>query len=85
MKKDNAIIEKLRPYVESLFAVDSVWSVVLRFVIWGAIALTIIASVDAVKPETQVRNLKSNLGLFLLFLVLGGVMIWLLFGFTPSL
>lgn len=82
---NQSLLDQLRPYVEQLFAVDSVWSVVLRFAIWAVIGLTIIASVDAVRPDQQSRNLKSNLGLFLLILVLGGVMIWLLFGFIPGL
>lgn len=79
-----SILAQLKPFVEKLFAVDSVWSVVVRFVVWTGIALTIIASVDAVKPDQQSRNLKSNLGLFLLFLILGGGLIWLLFGFVPT-
>ncbi len=82
---NQSLLDQLRPFVEQLFAVDSVWSVVLRFAIWAVIGLTIIASVDAVRPDQQSRNLKSNLGLFLLILVLGGVMIWLLFGFIPGL
>ena len=80
----DSLREQLRPFFESLFAVDSVWSIVIRFVIWGVIALTIIASVDSMSSGERTRNLKSNLGLLLLFLILGGVMIFLLFGFVPS-
>lgn len=76
--------ETLKPIFQTLFAVDSVWSVILRFVIWGAIALTIIASVDAARSEDRSRNLKANLGLFLLFIILAGIMIWLVFGFVPT-
>ena len=77
--------EPLKIIIDSLFKVDSVWSVVARFFIWGVIALTIIVSVDSVKFEDGTRNLKSNLGLLLLFLVLSSVLIYFLFSFsTPS-
>lgn len=76
--------EQIRSIMESLFAVDSFWSVIIRFVIWGVIAMTIIISVDTVRSDQRSKNLKSNLGLFLLFLILGAVLIWLLFGFIPS-
>jgi hypothetical protein len=76
--------EQVRPIVASLFAVDSIGSVILRFVIWGVIALTIIISMDVANPEKHMKSFKANLGLTLLFLVLGGVAIWLLFGFTPQ-
>lgn len=79
-----SIHEQLREFLQSLFAVDSVWSVIIRFIIWGIIAVTIIMSVDAVKSDQQTKNLKSNLGLFLLFLVVSAVMIWVVFGFFPG-
>lgn len=76
--------ELMQKYIEPLFRVDSVWSVVARFIIWGIIALTIIVSVDAVKFEDGTRNLKSNLGLLLLFLVLSSALIYFLFSFSSS-
>lgn len=76
--------EQLRPVIQSLFAVDSLGSVIIRFVIWGLIALTIIVSMDVVRPEKQTRTLKANLGMLLLFIILAAVAIWLLFGFIPS-
>lgn len=81
----NQIVEQLRPLVQQLFAVDSVWSIVLRFGVWVIIAITIIVSVDAVRPDQQSKNLKANLGLFLLFLILSGVVLYLIFGVAPGL
>lgn len=78
------VIEQLRPYVESLVAVDSIWSVLLRGGIWLAIAIIIIISTDAVNPDMSRRRLKSNLGFFLLFLVLSGGLIYLLFGYSVT-
>lgn len=66
----------------SLFKVDSIWSVVLRAVVWFAIALVIIISTDVANPERSQRNLKTNLGFLLLFLVLSTGLIYLLFGFA---
>lgn len=75
---------QVKSILQTLFAVDSFWSVIFRFTIWGVIAVTIIISVDTVRADSRNKNLKSNLGLFLLFLILGGVLIWILFGFIPS-
>lgn len=80
----DSLRQTLTPIFSQAFAVDSIWSVVLRFVLWAVIGVVIIASVDAVRPSDQARNLKSNLGLFLLILVLGGLAIYLLFGFIPG-
>lgn len=74
----------IRDFLQTIFAVDSVWSIVFRFIIWMAIAITIIASVDAVNKEKGMKNLKSNLGLFLMLLFLTGIMIYFIFGFIPS-
>lgn len=74
-------IEQLRGIVISFFAVDSIWSIVLRGGVWFAIALVIIISTDVANPSAS-GSLKRNLGFFLLFLVLSGGLIYLLFGFT---
>lgn len=84
MRNDSGVLDRLRPLFESMFAVDSTGSIVLRFVIWSVVAITIIASVDTARPEHSTKNLKGNLGLLLLFLCLSCVMIWLLFGFIPA-
>ncbi len=66
---------------KALFAVDSIWSVVLRGAVWLAISLIIIISSDSPNPESSLRNLKANLGFFLMFLLLSGGLIGLLFSF----
>jgi len=70
--------------VQLLFAVDSIWSIVLRGAIWFVIALVIIVSADNPNPEKSLKNLKSNLGFFLMFIVLSGGLIYLLFGFNAN-
>lgn len=67
-----------------LFAVDSIWSVVLRGAIWFAVALVIIISTDSPNPAQSMRRLKSNLGFFLFFLILSGGLLYMLFGYTTS-
>lgn len=76
--------ETIRELVVSAFAVDSFGSIVVRGVIWLAIALVIIISADAVNPDNSSKNLKSNLGFLLIFIVLSGGLIYLLFGFTKT-
>ena len=73
----------LNQLVSFLFAADSIWSVVIRGVVWLAIALVIIASLDQPDPASSFKNLKANLGFLLLFIVLSGTLVFLLFGFTP--
>jgi hypothetical protein len=76
--------ETIRELVISAFAVDSFGSIVLRGVIWFAIAIVIIMSADAVDPDKASQNLKSNLGFLLIFVVLSGGLVYLLFGFTKA-
>ncbi len=75
-------MELLRTTVMELFAIDSVWSIVLRAGVWFAIAAVIIWSMSSPDPENASRKLKSNLGFFMLFLVLSGGLIYFLFGYT---
>jgi hypothetical protein len=75
--------EQLRELVISFFTVDSVWSIVLRGGVWFAIALVIIISTDVANPSSS-GSLKRNLGFFLLFLMLAGGLIYLLFGFSAE-
>jgi hypothetical protein len=76
-------MEQFRALVISFFTVDSIWSVVLRGGVWFAIALVIIISTDVANPNAS-GSLKRNLGFFLLFIVLGAGLIYLLFGFTAA-
>jgi len=75
--------QQLRELVISFFTVDSVWSIVLRGGVWFAIAIVIIISTDVANPSGS-TSLKRNLGFFLLFLLLAGGLIYLLFGFTAT-
>ena len=74
-------IENIRQLVISFFTVDSIWSVVLRGGVWFAIALVIMISTDVANPSAG-NSLKRNLGFFLLFIVVTGGLIYLLFGFS---
>lgn len=69
-----------------MFKVDSIWSVVIRGAVWLIIALVIIVSADNPDPDSSLRSLKANLGFFLMFVVLSGGLLYLLFGFagTPA-
>jgi hypothetical protein len=75
----------MQEIIRSLFAVDSIWSVILRGAIWFGISIVIIISVDTVnKSGDSTKNVRANLGFFLLFLILLGVLLYLLFGFAPK-
>ena len=77
-------MDKVQNIIAQAVAVDSIWSIVLRGAIWLIIALIIIVSVD--NPNSQVANkkLKANLGFFLMFIILSGGLVYLLFGFGQS-
>lgn len=76
--------QALREVVVFLFAVDSIGSVFSRGLIWCGIALAILVGVDTYdKQHGEAVGLKSTLGAFLFFMGLGGVLMYLLFGFAP--
>ena len=75
-------MEVLREILQKAFAVDSIWSVVTSGAIWLGIALVIIVSMDKPNPDQSLKDLKSNLGFFLMFILLTSGSIYLLFGFT---
>lgn len=77
-------MEAFQEILRSVFAVDSIWSVVARGVIWLGIALVIIISMDKPDPRQSAADLKANLGFFLMFTVLTGGLVYLLFGFTAA-
>ena len=68
--------------VTMLFSPESIWSVILRALIWFVIAMVIIISTDKPDPDKAFKDMKANLGFFLMFLTLSGGLIYLLFGFT---
>ena len=77
-------MDMLREIIMGAIAIDSIWSVVLRGLIWLAVALVIIVSTDQPRAESSLRNLKANLGFFLIFLLISGSLLYLLFGFTAQ-
>jgi hypothetical protein len=70
--------------LKAVFAVDSIWSVVARGLIWFVIAVVIIINTDTPNPSESLTNLKANLGFVVIFLILSSGLVYLLFGFTPS-
>jgi len=75
-------MELVQTILHQAFAIDSIWSVVTRGLIWLGIALIIIVSMDKPDPQQSMKDLKSNLGFFLMFIFIGGGLIYMLFGFT---
>jgi hypothetical protein len=71
--------------LRSFFSLNSVGSIALRAAIWFIVAIVIIASTDTggFRGSRSEGNLKSNLGGLLLFIVLCGGLIYLMFGFVP--
>lgn len=68
----------------SMFDVTSIWSVVLRGLIWLVIAGAIIISTDSPNAQYNSSRLRHNLGFILLILVLSGTLIYLLFGYSAA-
>ena len=81
MMKGMDIIQNI---LSSIFRVDSIWSVVARAVVWFIVAAVVIISVDNPNQEKSMRNLKSNLGFLIMFLMLSGGLVYLLFGYQPG-
>jgi len=79
-----SLIPAARTIVVSLFAVDSIWSVVLRGLVWLAVSMVIIISTDATNMEESTSSLKKNLGFFLFFLMLSGGLVYMLFGYSVA-
>lgn len=76
--------QSLRELVIFLFAVDSIGSIFSRGIIWFGIAVAIIAGVDTYdKHKGEAIGVKTNVGLFVGFLIVGGILMYLLFGFAP--
>ncbi len=74
----------IQTILSNIFNVDSVWSIVARAVLWFGVALVIIISTSNPNPNRSMKELKTNLGMFLMFLVLSTGLIYLLFGFSLS-
>jgi hypothetical protein len=77
-------MDAIRDLVIKAFAVDSIWSIVVRGGIWIVIALIIIVSVDNPNSDMSSKKLKANLGFFTMFLLLSGGLVYLLFGVSAK-
>ncbi len=75
-------MDNIQFIVHRAYAVDNIWSVIFRAVIWFGVSLVIIFSLSNPDMKKTEKILKSNLGFFLMFLLLSGSLIYLLFGFT---
>lgn len=69
--------------LQEFFSVNSVGSILARASIWFLVAIVIIAATDTTNRRQQSRNVKSYLGALMLFLLLCGGLVYLLFGFVP--
>jgi uncharacterized integral membrane protein len=77
-------MDSIRELVHQATSVNSIWSIVLRGLIWLIISLIIIISMDHPNTDLANKKLKANLGFFLIFMVLSGGLVYLLFGFAQS-
>ena len=78
------MLETLGEIFLNFFNVESVWSIIFRALLWFGVAMVIIITTANPRPERSLKHLKSNLGMFFMFITLGGGLIYLLFGFTLS-
>lgn len=75
---------QLGDVLREFFSANSFGLIFLRAALWFMVALVIIASTDTSgRPIRNTADLKTNLGLLMLFLVLAGGLMYLLFGFVP--
>ena len=87
MLHDNIEIENMdniKNLIQQAIAIDSIWSIVTRGVIWVIISVIIIVSMDNPNADLSQKNLKANLGFFIIFMLLSSGLIYLLFGFKQG-
>lgn len=77
-------METVREILATAFSLNSIWWLVIKAGIWFGVAFIIIIKTDAPDPEASLKNLKSTLGFFLMFILLSGGLIYLLFGQVAS-
>ena len=71
----------MRDFLFSIFSVNSVWSVVVRGLIWIGAVLTLAYGADEGHQRIQIKN---EAGMFFFFLITTGVLIYVIFGFAPT-
>ena len=77
-------MEFVKAAASNMFDVTSIWSIVLRAVIWIVISIIILIATDSPSAEQATQNTKSYLGFFVLFVVVSGSLLFLLFGVVPA-
>ena len=77
-------MDNIKNLIQQAGAVDSIWSIVTRGVIWVIISVIIIISMDNPNADLAQKNLKANLGFFIIFMFLSGGLIYLLFSFKQG-
>ncbi len=78
-------MELIKELITKAFTINTIWGIALRGALWFLISFVIIISVAASQGEDDTgKTLRANLGFLLMFLILGGVLFFLLFGYTPA-
>ncbi|MGD9129015.1 MAG: accessory gene regulator B family protein [Candidatus Woesebacteria bacterium] len=77
-------MEFLQQLLQKAFVIDSIWSIIIRGIIWLVIAIVILVSVDNPDERMTSEKLKSNLGFLLIFMLVSGGLIYLLFSFNST-
>jgi|LSQX01.3.fsa_nt_gb hypothetical protein len=77
-------MEFLKATAYSLFDVSSIWSVVLRAVIWMVVSIIILMATNNPDPDQIKENTRTYLGSFLMLVVVSSGLIFLLFGIAPQ-
>ncbi len=78
----NMIADKVNSFLSMLLTPTSIWSIIMRGVIWLAASIALLVYLGRSDSNQDFKNLKSNLGFFLMFFTLAGGLIYLLFSFT---
>jgi hypothetical protein len=77
-------MESLRAIFSAAFSLDNIWWLVIKASIWFIIAIIIMVKTDSPDAEKSLKDLKSTLGFFLMFTMLTGGLLYLLFGQVPA-
>lgn len=78
------MLSELNQVFAALFDITEVWWLVAKAVIWFIVAFIIIVKSDSPEPAEAFKDLRSTLGFFLMFLIVSGSLIYLLFSQVPA-
>jgi hypothetical protein len=76
------IPSNLNEIIINLIKVDSIWSIVIRAVIWLIFVSIFAIGIGRGKKETRIR---TEACFFIGFLILSGITLYLIFGIVPTL